>query len=302
MMTRQRLAICRRPRWWWRQGPAITWWLAIMVMWMRGRPWRPDICRPRRDTARPRTTRWISLPPVAGPTRWHGPGPLPTLSKVHCRVKKNDGTSESPGVCRSRAIVDFASARWFSPELARPPATNPCRPHRASLQCTKWGPRLDDTADSGSGCHCVYDSACSPGTWVATRWKKTDHVTWVPPSCQQRHSWIRRRNKGEFLTKSDFNKRPHLRATDERYSSHKLSSFRCSNLPGKATGIVRVQTDIRTRARRKSKWTTGGYSALRRCGCARSRKGTQFHCLKFRLGSAGEPTACSHCYDVFNDS
>ena len=27
-------------------------------------------------------------------------------------------------------------------------------------------------------------------------------------------------------------------------------------------------------------------------------KGTQFHCLKFRLGSAGEPTICSHCYSV----
>ena len=105
----------------------------------------------------------------------------------------------------------------------------------------------------------------------------------------------------DFLTKSDLNKRPHLRATDERCSSHQLSSFRCSNLPGKATGTVRVQTDIRTRARRKSKWTTGGYSALRRCGCARSGKGTQFHCLKFRLGSAGEPTVCSHCYDVRNE-
>ena len=32
-----------------------------------------------------------------------------------------------------------------------------------------------------------------------------------------------------------------------------------------------------------------------------SRKGTQFHCLKFRLGSAGEPTICSHCYDVLNE-
>ena len=27
-------------------------------------------------------------------------------------------------------------------------------------------------------------------------------------------------------------------------------------------------------------------------------KGTQFHCVKFRLGSAGEPTICSHCYSV----
>ena len=29
-----------------------------------------------------------------------------------------------------------------------------------------------------------------------------------------------------------------------------------------------------------------------------SGKGAQFHCLKFSLGSAGEPTICSHCYSV----
>ena len=27
-------------------------------------------------------------------------------------------------------------------------------------------------------------------------------------------------------------------------------------------------------------------------------EGTQFLCVKFRLGSAGEPTICSHCYSV----
>ena len=135
-----------------------------------------------------------------------------------------------------------------------------------------------------------------PGNLSATRWKTTGHVTWVPPSCQHRHGWTRRRNKLDFLTKSDFTKHPHLRANDERYGSHKLSLLRCSNLPGKATG-----TDIRTWTRRKSKWTTGGYNALRRCGCSRSGKGTQFHCLKFLLGSAGEPTICSHCYDVLNE-
>ena len=111
----------------------------------------------------------------------------------------------------------------------------------------------------------------------------------------------RDRIKRTSWPKSDFNKRLHPRATDERCSNHQLSSFRCSNLPGKATGTVRVQTHIRTRARRKSKWTTGGYSALRRCGWTRSGKGTQFHCLKFRLGSAGKPTVCSHCYDVLNE-
>ena len=48
MMNRQTLAICWRPRWWWRQGPTITRWLAMMVMGMRGRPWRLDIRRPRK--------------------------------------------------------------------------------------------------------------------------------------------------------------------------------------------------------------------------------------------------------------
>ena len=42
----------------------------------------------------------------------------------------------------------------------------------------------------------------------------------------------------------------------------------------------------------------GGCGALRRCGCARTYEGTQFLCVKFRLGSAGEPTICSHCYSV----
>ena len=84
-------------------------------------------------------------------------------------------------------------------------------------------------------------------------------------------------------------------------SSHQLTSFLASKMPGKGHWDSACQIHIRTRARRKSKWTTGRYSALCRCGCARSRKGTQFHCLKFRLGSASEPTICSHCYDVLNE-
>ena len=42
----------------------------------------------------------------------------------------------------------------------------------------------------------------------------------------------------------------------------------------------------------------GVCGALRRCGSAWTVKGTQFHCVKFRLESAGEPTICSHCYSV----
>ena len=72
-------------------------------------------------------------------------------------------------------------------------------------------------------------------------------------------------------------------------------------MPGKATGSVSDWTHVRSVARRKSKWTMGGCGALRRCGCAWTYKRTQFLCVKFRLGSAGEPTICSHCYDVLNE-
>ena len=74
-----------------------------------------------------------------------------------------------------------------------------------------------------------------------------------------------------------------------------------SKTPGKATGSVSDWTHVRSLARRKSKWTMGGCGALRRWGCARTYEGTQFLCVKFRLGSAGEPTICSHCYDVLNE-
>ena len=42
----------------------------------------------------------------------------------------------------------------------------------------------------------------------------------------------------------------------------------------------------------------GGCGALRRWGCAWTYERTQFLCVKFRLGSTGEPTICSHCYSV----
>ena len=72
-------------------------------------------------------------------------------------------------------------------------------------------------------------------------------------------------------------------------------------MPGKATGSVSDWTRVRSLARRKSKWTMGGCGALRTCGCAWTYERTQFLCVKFRLGSAGEPTICSHCYDVLNE-
>ena len=74
-----------------------------------------------------------------------------------------------------------------------------------------------------------------------------------------------------------------------------------SKTPGKATGSVSDWTHVRSLARRKSKWTIGGCGALRRCGSARTYEGTQFLCVKFRLGSAGKPTICSHRYDGLNE-
>ena len=286
----------RCPQWWWRQGPMITGWLVMMVMGMRGRPWRPDICRPRRDTARPRTTRRISLPPGAGPTRWRRPGPL-TLSTsiVVSRRMVSWGVLASVGPVRSSLASPtswsvvfwpvgagpshqtrwkprtswvhgtwnlwlswlswtwttrrsyawqevegplpehvsqlsrpsslalgtslplslpyvYASVRWLSLEPARPPAANPYRSHRANLQYTKWGPRLNDTAGSDSGCH--YASIVSaarqlelrlggrrPVTWLGFRHlvntgtaghgDETNSTSWPKATSQNIHTWER---------------------------------------------------------------------------------------------------------------
>ena len=121
MMTRRRLAISRRPLWWWRQGPTITRWLVMMVMGMRGRPWRPDIRRPRRDTARPRTTRRISLPPGAGPTRWRGPGPLTlSTSTVVSRKMMSWGVLASVGPLWSSLAIPTSWSVAFWPVGAGP--------------------------------------------------------------------------------------------------------------------------------------------------------------------------------------
>ena len=76
-MTRRGPAIYRHPRWWKRQGPMITQWLAMMVMRMSGRPWRLDIRRPRWDTARPVESACLL---ELDTSQRRGPGPLPTLS------------------------------------------------------------------------------------------------------------------------------------------------------------------------------------------------------------------------------
>ena len=117
MMTRRRLVICWLPQWWWRQGPTITRWLAMMVMGMRGRTWRPDIRRPRKDTARPWTTHRISLPPGAGPTRWRGPGPLPlsTSTVMSRRMMGPWGVLASVGPLRSSIALPTSWSVVFRP-------------------------------------------------------------------------------------------------------------------------------------------------------------------------------------------
>ena len=166
---------------------------------------------------------------------------------------------------------------------------------------TRSALRLVDTAGSESGCHYACESECTPGTLAEIQRKTTGHVIWNPPFVHTGTAWHGDENKLDFWPHATSPKRSHLRPTDELHGSHKLSSFCARKSPWKATGTVHDWTHVRTRARQKSKWTTGGYGALRRCGCSRSGKRTQFHCLKFRLGSAGQPTICSHCYDVLNE-
>ena len=131
---------------------------------------------------------------------------------------------------------------------------------------------------------------------------KIGHV--VLPSCfvdRQRTTLHTSRNKRTLYVKCDVEKRPLLRPTDKRGKQPSNDFVSCFENAWEGHWYSAYQIHIRTRARRKSKWTTGGYGALRRCGCSQSGKRTQFHCLKFRLGSAGEPTICSHCYDVLNE-
>ena len=82
MMTRGRLAICRHPWWWWRQGPTITRWLAMMVM-----EWEEDP-EGRTSVALEEETRLDPGPPVESAClleldpRWRGLGPLPLLTST----------------------------------------------------------------------------------------------------------------------------------------------------------------------------------------------------------------------------
>ena len=126
----------------------------------------------------------------------------------------------------------------------------------------------------------------------------------VPPSCfvdRQRTTLHTSRNKRRFMSNKTWKNAHSCDRLTSEVSSHQMTSFLASKMSGKGHWDSACQIHIRTRARRKSKLTTGGCGALRRCGCAWTNKGTQFHCVKFRLGSAGEPTICSHCYDVLNE-
>ena len=112
-------------------------------------------------------------------------------------------------------------------------------------------------------------------------------------------AWQRRKHGFSHIT---YFTKISLRPTGESSDSHTTILLSSSSItPGKATGSVSDWTRVRSLARRKSKRTMGGCGALRRWGCAWTYEGTQFLCVKFRLGSAGEPTICSHCYDILNE-
>ena len=83
----------------------------MMVMGMRGRPWRPDICRRRRDTAQPWTTHRISLPPGAGPTRWRGPGPLPLSTSTVMSRRMMGPWKVLASVGAVRSMLAFTTTR-----------------------------------------------------------------------------------------------------------------------------------------------------------------------------------------------
>ena len=62
-------------------GPTIRRWPRVMTLMMSGRTGRPDLHRPPRSTARPRSIHRVSVPGSrARPSRRHGPGLLPTPS------------------------------------------------------------------------------------------------------------------------------------------------------------------------------------------------------------------------------
>ena len=108
--------------WRWRQGPAITRRLAMMMS-MRGRGWRPGVRR-LGNTAGPWTTSRIRLSPGAGPARGHGSGPL-TLSSstVVSRSMISGGVLASVGPVRSSLTIptSWSVAFWPVRSWAVPP-------------------------------------------------------------------------------------------------------------------------------------------------------------------------------------
>ena len=159
-------------------------------------------------------------------------------------------------------------------------------------------PSFNSTVDSGDGYHSCAGNGNTPETLAAIRLTTTCHVIF-PPFSLAGTAWQRRKHGFSHVT---YLTKISLRPTGESSNSHTTILLSSSSItPGKATGSVSDWTRVRSLARRKSKWTMGGCGALRRCGCAWTYEGTQFLCVKFRLGSAGEPTICSHCYDVLNE-
>ena len=118
-------------------------------------------------------------------------------------------------------------------------------------------------------------------SWVP-RPSKTGHA--VSPSWfvdRQRTTFHTSRNKRRFMSNVTWKNAHSCDRLTSEVSSHKPTSFLASkNAWERPLG----QIHIRTWARRKSKWTTGGCSALRRCGCATERKGDSISLFQISPG------------------
>ena len=210
-------------------------------------------------------------------------------------------------IVRSVVFYEVVHGITFAGFLRRlgdlaPQATNPCKRDRDCLEYKAVALHSSGIVDSEDGCCFSFGNVNTRETWAEIQLKiaeddrSRDHSAIL--STQVRLT--RRKQMASHAT--HLPKTSTWDAADKLHRKPQLSSIFVFD---KRLGRPLVQcvnwTHVHSRARRKSKWTIGVCGALRRCGCAWTMKGTQFHCVKFRLGSAGEPTICSHCYDVLNE-
>ena len=164
--------------------------------------------------------------------------------------------------------------------------------HKASSH--RWG----DIAGICGDCRYVFWSGSSPGTLAAVLWTKTGHMT--PPSCFVVKSERLFTQVGikSNLRQMRHQKHPLLRPTGERGKQPQtnfVSSFE-NAWEGHWDSVCRF-TSAHGRGENRSDKLADAVL------CARKPEGVSISFVfKFRLGSAGEPNVCSHCYDVLNEA